>query len=81
MQKSLQKVCDLIDELDAGIEALEAAVNKSQAISKPNMQARAYRDTVIPAMGDVRQAADALEMLVDADLWPLPSYAEMLFLK
>jgi glutamine synthetase len=81
MQKSLQKVCDLIDKLDAGIEALEAAVNKSQVISKPNMQARAYRDTVIPAMGNVRQAADALEMLVDADLWPLPSYAEMLFLR
>lgn len=81
MQKSLQKVCDLIDELDAGIESLETAVNKAQSTSKPNMQARAYRDVVIPAMESVRQAADILETLVDADMWPLPSYAEMLFLR
>ena len=71
----------LYNELDAGIDALEASVDKAQSISKPNMQARSYRDTVIPAMGQVREAADTLETLVDADLWPLPSYAEMLFLR
>jgi glutamine synthetase len=81
MQKSLKKVCGLIDELASGIESLEAAVSKAQGISKPNTQARAYRDAVIPAMSSVREAADLLEALVDADLWPLPSYAEMLFLK
>jgi glutamine synthetase len=81
MEKSLKKVCGLIDELDSGIDALEAAVDKAQSIGKPNMQARAYRDAVIPAMGAVREAADTLETLVDADLWPLPSYAEMLFLR
>ena len=81
MQKSLTKICGLVDELDAAIDALEAAVDKTQSIGKPNMQARSYRDAVIPAMGDVRQAADTLETLVDADLWTLPSYAEMLFLR
>ena len=81
MEKSLKKVCGLIDELDDAIDALEAAVDKAQSIGKPNTQARAYRDIVIPAMGAVRQAADTLETLVDADLWPLPSYAEMLFLR
>jgi glutamine synthetase len=81
MQKSLKKVCGLIDELDEGIDALEAAANKAQSISKPTQQARAYRDAVIPAMSQVRQAADELETLVDSDLWPMPSYAEMLFLR
>ncbi|MHC4882153.1 MAG: glutamine synthetase III family protein [Planctomycetota bacterium] len=81
MQKSLTKVCGLIDELDAAIDALETAVEKAQSIGKPNMQAWSYRDAVIPAMATVRQAADTLETLVDADLWPLPSYAEMLFLR
>ncbi|MHC4290992.1 MAG: glutamine synthetase III family protein [Planctomycetota bacterium] len=81
MQKSLKKICGLIDDLDSGIDALEAAVSKAQTISKSNTQARSYRDAVIPAMANVRQAADALEMLVDAELWPLPSYAEMLFLR
>jgi glutamine synthetase len=32
-------------------------------------------------MSEVRQVADELETIVDAELWPLPTYAEMLFLK
>ena len=39
------------------------------------------RDTVIAAMEDVRDVADRLEKLVADDLWPLPKYSEMLFIK
>ena len=39
------------------------------------------RDTVIPAMAAVREAADKLEKVVADDLWPLPKYAEILFIK
>jgi len=39
------------------------------------------RDTVIPAMNDVREIADKLEKLVADDLWPLPKYSEVLFIK
>jgi len=39
-----------------------------------------YRDSVFQAMTDLRINGDKLESLVDADLWPLPTYAEMLFL-
>jgi glutamine synthetase len=39
------------------------------------------RDAVIPAMEDVREVADRLEKLVADDLWPLPKYSEMLFIK
>jgi glutamine synthetase len=39
------------------------------------------RDRVIPAMDDVRETADRLEKLVADDLWPLPKYSEMLFIK
>ena len=81
IQKSLEKICSLIDELDFGIESLEVAVGRAQTISKSHLQARSYRDTVIPAMAKVREVVDTLETLIDADLWPLPSYAEMLFLK
>jgi glutamine synthetase len=44
-------------------------------------QARAnyYRDHIIPAMEALRAEADALEMLVAKDLWPLPSYGDILF--
>ncbi len=39
------------------------------------------RDTVLPAMDDVREVADRLEGIVPDDLWPLPKYSEMLFIK
>jgi glutamine synthetase len=40
-----------------------------------------FRDTVLPAMDDVRAVADRLERLVADDLWPLPKYSEVLFIK
>ena len=39
------------------------------------------RDTVLPAVEDVREVADKLERIVADDLWPLPKYSEMLFIK
>jgi glutamine synthetase len=39
------------------------------------------RDSIIPAMGAVRKVADQLEKLVPDDVWPLPTYQEMLFIK
>ena len=81
VQKSLEKVSPLVDELSEAIDVLEVVVEKAKGIEKSNLKAHSYRNDVIPAMGAVRAAADALEALVDADVWPLPSYAEMLFLR
>ncbi len=39
------------------------------------------RDTVVPAMEAVRVSADKLEKVVADDLWPLPKYSEILFIK
>jgi glutamine synthetase len=81
VRKSLDKVSVLVDKLSDSIDALESAIAKAKGVSKVNLQARSFRDDVIPAMNAVRSAADALETIVDADIWPLPTYAEMLFLK
>ena len=79
--KVLKKVNGLVAELQDGIEALEAAVAKASGVRKLEKEAEAYRDIVIPAMNAVRAPADELEQIVDAEIWPLPSYAEMLFIK
>jgi glutamine synthetase len=39
------------------------------------------RDTIVPAMSDLREVADQLEVIMPHDLWPLPTYREMLFIK
>ena len=77
----LKKVCTLIKSLQSNIETLEKAVAKAGKIQDVSKKAEDYRDNVIGAMQSLRASADELETIVNADLWPLPTYAEMLFLK
>jgi glutamine synthetase len=77
----LREICELMKSLQCGVEVLDEAVAKASDIEDFAKQAEDYKDSVIPAMQAVRQSADELEKIVDADLWPLPTYAEMLFLK
>ncbi len=80
---------ELIGELEPVIKELHFALLKledandaeNQDDSTPEKWAQYVHDRVVPAMEDVRDAADRLEKLVADDLWPLPKYSEMLFIK
>jgi glutamine synthetase len=78
---------ELLNDLTATIGELQskilALVKVSEAHAEGDSLAHAkhYRDDIIPAMNAVRAAADKLETLVADDLWPLPTYQEMLFIK
>jgi glutamine synthetase len=64
------------------IKALEAAnLEENQPHDDLLKHAEYMRDTTIPAMETVREGADRLEKLVADDLWPLPKYSEILFIK
>jgi glutamine synthetase len=72
----------LIKELHFALLKLEDAnLDENHPDSSPMKEAIYMRDSVIPAMEDVRDVADRLEKLVADDLWPLPKYSEMLFIK
>ena len=77
----LEKLCGLISSLDENVKKLEKDIDSAGEIADVSEQAEYYREVVIEAMSKVRQVADELEAIVDAELWPLPTYAEMLFLK
>ncbi len=70
----------LIDDLIEAIFALETA-NDHDGPDGGVTHAKYMRDTVIPAMTAVRTVADKLERIVTDDLWPIPKYSEMLFIK
>src|SRR4051794_39685249 len=75
---------ETVDELVAAIHAL--GKGNSQEAHEPHEDdvldhAKYMRDSVLPAMADVRAACDRLERMVADDLWPLPRYGEMLFIK
>ena len=72
----------LIGELVAAIRALESAnLEENQPHEDLLAHAKYMHDTVVPAMDAVRAAADTLEKVVADDLWPLPKYSEILFIK
>jgi glutamine synthetase len=77
----LEDVCRLIATMKKDIEELENVTADAKKVTDAPKQAGLYRDTVIPAMAALRATADELETMVDANLWPVPSYAEMLFVK
>lgn len=75
----LESVSTLIADLQAGLAELTSALHGLHD-HEGLAEATFARDAVLPAMGKVRTAADALEGLVADDLWPLPTYQEMLYI-
>ncbi len=80
-REMLENVCGLIAMMKENISKLEKMVDKAKKVADSTKQARLYRDEVIPAMQALRKTSDELETVVNADLWPIPTYAEMLFVK
>jgi glutamine synthetase len=80
---------ELASETEAMVSTLVDAIRELESANLEENQpddgllkvAEYMRDTTIPAMGTVREGADALEKVVADDLWPLPKYAEILFVK
>ncbi len=81
----LPGVKDAAEEASDAVDALRKAVKKlskqNEALGGETVEEKAHhmRDHVLPAMADVRAAADALERIVPHDRWPLPSYQDILF--
>ncbi len=76
----LDSVLSLTADLEAGIVRLEHELGH-EAGDDTMAHALHFRDKVLPAMSQIRVAADALEGIVSDELWPLPTYQEMLFIK
>ena len=62
-------------------KALKGLTEARHAAHEADDEAAAMKDEVIPAMNAVRVTCDALEKEIPADLWPLPTYRDMLFVK
>ncbi len=76
----LDRVASEIGRLKLALDKLTRAGEEGEKLHDDDLrQAEFYRDEIIPAMTAVRAAADALEGVVDDDLWPLPTYRELLW--
>jgi glutamine synthetase len=78
-KKLLDQITKLVDEFRTGTEKLSKALDAhTGGVEK---HAKYMRDTIVPAMNGLRETGDQLEVLMPHDLWPLPTYREMLFIK
>lgn len=78
--ETLKALSETLTKFTAAISALDKAANH-HADGDSYAHAKYMRDSVIPKMVDLRTAGDTLETIVADDLWPLPTYREMLFIK
>lgn len=77
----LSEVSDGISSFSANIAALEKALDSAEEVAGADLQklGEYYRDVIFTTMGKLRADSDKLENIVDAQTWPLPTYADMLF--
>ncbi|HBE03434.1 MAG: glutamine synthetase [Spirochaetes bacterium GWF1_41_5] len=75
----LEKIISLLDSIQNKTINLENSAKKARAESSAVKQAELYRDSVFIGIRELREDIDTLETLMPADLWPVPTYADMLF--
>ncbi|MDY2921235.1 MAG: glutamine synthetase III [Eubacterium sp.] len=80
VQKDLLTKCSsLLAEAQKALKDLVAADAKANSMEEGKEQAEFFKDTVFTTMASLRAPIDKLEMLVDKEYWPVPSYGDMLF--
>ena len=75
----LRETSALLKETKEALDALHKVTEEAWAMEDGKDKAFYYRRQVIPAMENLRKPVDELEMIVDKEIWPMPSYGDLLF--
>ena len=78
-RKLLIQVSSYLADASAALDQLKPLMDRVDTIQDIKEMAHAYHDAVVPAMAALRHPVDELELLVDKDLWPVPTYGDLLF--
>lgn len=76
---SLDEVTTLMGETKKALDALIKVTDEAAAKEEGAVQANFYHSDVFPAMEALRAPVDKLEMIVDKEAWPMPSYGDLIF--
>lgn len=78
---TIEKLAEHSHIIKAETEAMVEARRVANRIESEREKAIAYHDTVIPRMETIRYHIDKLELMIDNEMWPLPKYRELLFIR
>ena len=79
-RRTLDGLCKLADDFKTRTDHLQKLLEHDGG-ADVEKHAKFFRDKVVPAMEELREVGDDLEGIVPHDMWPLPTYREMLFIK
>jgi glutamine synthetase len=79
-KKLLSKYAKLADQFKILADALAVAL-ENHGSGSAEKHAKYMRDKIVPAMAKLREVGDQIEVLTPHEIWPLPTYREMLFVK
>ena len=77
--EALKEVSALMAETKAALDVLVKVTDEAAAKEEGEVQANFYHSDVVPAMEALRAPVDKLEMIVDKEAWPMPSYGDLTF--
>ena len=77
--ETLKEVSALMAETKAALDKLVKVTGEAAAKEEGEVQATYYHTEVVPAMDALRTPVDKLEMIVDKEAWPMPSYGDLIF--
>ena len=77
----IREIAQRIEKIEAGVAELVDNRKIANKIESEREKAIAYHDTVAPLMESIRYEIDKLELLVSDELWTLPKYRELLFIR
>ena len=80
-RSTIEKLSEHMSIIKEETERMVNARKAANAIECEREKAIAYHDNVVPAMEIIRYHIDKLELMVDNEMWPLPKYREMLFIR
>ena len=75
----LHKLLAGVKEIDAQLQALDAAHRAALGLPDQQQRANKYAHEIVPIMERLRAAVDEMEVVTDRDHWPVPTYNDMLF--
>lgn len=75
----LRDISALLNETNGALRILRKVSQEAAEIEDNKTKAHYYRGFVLPAMEALRRPVDKLEMLVDKEVWPMPSYGDLIF--
>ena len=79
--KLIEEIAERTQTIETGVEELVNARKVANKIMDEREKAIAYHDTVEPKIGTIRYQIDKLELIVSDELWTLPKYRELLFIR